>query len=87
MTSSWGLTVKTKGMKMGDEPSFVDGMPTCDQSVEMVKELSYLGSTISNDGEVDVDVKIRIAKAASVFSCLRKPIFSNAYWPRCYIWI
>ena len=36
--------VKTKGMKIGDEPSFVDAMPVCDRSVEMAKELLYLGS-------------------------------------------
>ena len=56
-------------MKIRDEPSFVDGVPVYGQLVEMVKEFSYLGSTISNDGEVDGDVKIRIAKATKAFGC------------------
>ena len=64
-------------MKIGDESSFVDGVPVHDQLVEMVKEFPYLGSTISNDGEVNSDVKIRIAKAAKVFGCLKKHIFTN----------
>ena len=80
VASSWGLTVslvKTKGMKTGDEPSFVDGVPVHDQLVEMVKEFPYLGSTICNDGEVDNDVKIKTAKPANAFGCLNKPIFTN----------
>ena len=35
-----------------------------DQSVEMVKEFIYLGSVITCDGEIDADVKTRIAKTA-----------------------
>ena len=54
---SSGEVTDSKGMS---EPNFVDGVPVCDQLVEMVKEFPYLGSTISNDGEVDGDVKIRI---------------------------
>ena len=56
-------------MKIGNESSFVDGVPVCEQSVEMVMEFPYLGSTISNDSEMDSDIKIRIAKAASTFGC------------------
>ena len=77
VASGWGLTVsliKTKGMKIGDEPRFVNGVPVHDQLVEMVREFPYLGST---DGEVDSDVKIRISKAAKAFGCLKKPIFTN----------
>ena len=32
---------------------------------------------ISNDSEVDVDVKIRITKAASAFGCLKKSILAT----------
>ena len=84
VASGWGLTVslvKTKGMKIGDEPSFVDGMALHDQLVEMAKEFPYLGSIMSNDGEVDGDVKIGIAKAAKAFGCLKKPIFTNHHLP------
>ena len=39
--------VKTnyKGMKIGDETSFVEGVPVCDRSMEMVKKFPYLGSS------------------------------------------
>ena len=69
----------TQGIKIGNEPRFVDGVPVCDQSVEIVKEFLYLDSTISNDGKVDVDVKIRITKAANTFGYLKRSVFTNAY--------
>ena len=83
IASSWGLTVslaKTKRMKIGNEPSFEGGVPVCDESVEMVKEFSYLGifSTVSNDGECDDDVKVRFVKAANTFGCLKKSIFTSS---------
>ena len=45
----------------------------------MMKMLPYLDSTISDDGEVECDVKTRIAKVAIVFGCLKKPIFTNPH--------
>ena len=80
VASSWGLTVgqvKTKGMMISNESSFVDGVPVCDQSVDMAKEFPCLGSAITSDGEIDADVKMRIAKAANVFGCLKTAIFTN----------
>jgi len=44
----------------------VDGVPVRDQSIKMVREFPYLGSTITSDGGIDNDVKIRIGKAAIV---------------------
>ena len=82
VASIWGLTVrlhKTKGMRINAEPGFVDGVPVCDQSMEIVKKFPYLGSTISDNGEVDCDVQIRIAKAARAFGCPKKSIFTNPY--------
>ena len=79
VASIWGVTVRlhrTKRMTINAEPGFVDGVP---MSVEIVKKFPYLGSTISDDGEVDCDVKIRIAKAARAFSCLKKSIFTNPH--------
>ena len=84
VASSWGLTVsllKTKGMTISNESSFVDGVPVCDQSVEMVKEFPYLGSAITSDGEIDADVNTRIAKAANVFGCLKRAIYTNQELP------
>ena len=71
------MILPCKGMKTGNEPSFVDGAPVHDQLVEMVKEFPYLGSTICNDGEVDNDVKIKTAKPANAFGYLKKPIFTS----------
>ena len=45
----------------------MEGVTVCGQLVKMVKEFPYLGSTITSDGEVDTDVKIRIAKASGSF--------------------
>jgi len=54
-------------MSIDNELSFVEGVTVCGQLVKMVKEFPYLGSTITSDGEVDTDVKIRIAKASGSF--------------------
>ena len=45
--------------------------------VKMVKDFPYLGmhSTISNNNEVDGDVKIRIAKTTKAFGCLNSYLF------------
>ena len=78
IASTWGLTVslvKTKGMKIGDKSSFVDDLPMHDQLVKMVKEFFYLDNTISNDGEVDGDMKIRITKTTKAFGCLKSYLF------------
>ena len=45
--------------------------------IEIVQEFTYLGSSISRDGEVKGEVKFRIGKAAWAFGCLQKPIFQN----------
>ena len=77
VASSWGLTVslvKTKGIRISNKSSFVDSAPVCDQSVKMVKEFPCLGSIITSDGEIDADMKMRIAKAANVFGCLKRAI-------------
>ena len=44
-------------------------------TVEVVNHFTYLGSNISRDGEVTVEVDCRIAKASKAIGCLRKPIF------------
>ena len=36
-----------------------------------------LSSIITGNGEIDADVKTRIAKAANVFGCLKRAIFTN----------
>ena len=65
---------KTKGMIVGDEmdvtPIQVKGV-----NLDIVDHFQYLGSNISRDGEVTVEIVYRIAQASRAFGCLRKPIF------------
>ena len=46
-------------------------------TVEVVNHFKYLGSNISRDGEVTVEIDCIIAKASRAFGCLRKPIFQD----------
>ena len=80
--SKWGLTVsiaKTKGMVIGSHCTPTDILPVQLEGgpIEIVQEFTYLGSSISRDGEVKGEVKCRIGKAARAFGCLQKPIFQN----------
>ena len=45
--------------------------------IEMVDHFTYLGSTLSRDGDVMEDVKCRIVKASRAFGCLRGSVFNN----------
>ena len=80
--SSWGLTVsmeKTKGMAVGNhtDDSNTLLMQVPGGQIDMVNDFTYLGSTITRDGEVNQDVKLRIGKAARAFGCLQKAVFQN----------
>ena len=46
--------------------------------VEMVKDFTYLGSTLSADGETAREVDCWIARASKVFGSLRLSIFTNS---------
>ena len=43
--------------------------------MEVVPQFVYLGGIVSDDGSLDKEVSARLAKAARVFRCFRKPIF------------
>ena len=83
MARKWGLTVNTqkaKGIVIGtaiddrDMASVqVDG-----GEIEMVDCFTYLGSNLSRDGNVTLDVTSRIEKASKAFGALRGPIFNNS---------
>ena len=45
--------------------------------IEIVKDLTYLGSKFSCDGEITAEISCHIAKASKAFGCLRVPIFLN----------
>ena len=83
--SRWGLTVsvkKTKGMTVGQLEGVEDDSPVQqveDGAIEMVSEFTYLGSVVTSDGELNKEVRCRIAKAARVFGCLKEPIFQSKH--------
>ena len=46
-------------------------------TIELVEDFTYLGSKITEDGEVRKEVATRIGKASRAFGCLQKSIFQN----------
>ncbi|XP_065193035.1 uncharacterized protein LOC135824232 [Sycon ciliatum] len=46
--------------------------------IGVVSEFTYLGSTISDDAELDAKVTTRLAKASRAFGSLLQPIFRNS---------
>ena len=83
--SEWGLTVsleKTTGLVVGKqlEPSEVVPVELVNGAIEVIEDFTYLGSNISNDGEVvTVEVSTRIGKASRAFGCLQRSIFQNRH--------
>ena len=70
--AGWGLTVsleKTKVMSMGCPEG---NMPIQleDGVIAAVDNFTYLGSNITNDGEIVNEVSARLGKAARTFGCL-----------------
>ena len=50
-----------------------------DGAIEMVSQFTYLGSAVTSDGELNKEVRCRIAKAAREFGCLKEPIFQSKH--------
>ena len=76
--AGWGLTVsleKTKIMSMGC-PEAEDNRPIQLEN-GAIAAVTYLGSNITNDGEIVSEVSARLGKAARAFRCLRSAIFDN----------
>ena len=48
-------------------------------SVERVNHFTYLGSNISREGDLTVELDCRITKAARAFGSLRNPIFQDRH--------
>ena len=81
----WGLTVSienTKGMVVGQtlDEHAVSSVQLDGGVINVVDHFTYLGSNISRDGEVTMDVDCRIAKASRAFGCLRRPIFQDKHF-------
>ena len=75
------LIKKTKGLVMGGHLQPSDKLPMqlgCDGgTIELVEDFTYIGSKITEDGEVQKEVATRIGKASRVFGCLQKSIFQK----------
>ena len=77
VTKALGLTVnlsKTKFMVVGHGVTEEDKLPLPledDGAVEWVSEFSYLGSVVTQNGGMHVEVDKRIASASKVFEALR----------------
>ncbi|KAI8479716.1 hypothetical protein Bbelb_425190 [Branchiostoma belcheri] len=57
---------KTKVMQVGDQETNTN-LHISGEPVENVRQFTYLGSTMTAEGDTDTDISARICKAASVF--------------------
>ncbi|KIH69136.1 hypothetical protein ANCDUO_00524 [Ancylostoma duodenale] len=79
-TTNLNREAKKIGLRIGSEKSKGNAQIDIDVGavrLEDVAKFTYLGSTVAYDGDDEIDVRTRIAKAASVFRMLqpmRRPI-------------
>jgi hypothetical protein len=67
---------KTKIMPVEKTPSNpLSSVEICGQTVEVVKQFTYLGSIVCSNGSLDAEISARAAKANSVFGRLLKTVF------------
>ena len=80
---NWGLTVsleKTKLLTLGMQLKPEDNLPVQldGGEIAIVEDIfTYLGSSITRDGEVRGEVSMRLGRASRAFACLRSAIFHN----------
>ena len=82
VAADWGLTVslvKSKVLVAGNHLEPTDTMPIQLDGglIDVVDNFTYLGSNITEDGELQNEVAVRIGKASRAFGCLQKSIFQN----------
>ena len=83
--SRLGLTLnisKTETMFQHERgyPSPTDSLPSIQingEELNAVNNFKYLGSTVSSNASLDMEIQSRISAAATAYKKLRKRIFSN----------
>ena len=68
---------KTKIMKFGDVPS-PPSLHICNNDVECVDKLTYLGSIITNTGDLQPDINRRIVLVTGFMRSLRQPLWRHS---------
>ena len=82
VATQFGLTVsfgKTKCMVINADLPPTGCLTLADGDIEIVNEFTYLGSCITNDGQLSVEVSSRLAKASRSFGALRSAVFGNRH--------
>ena len=84
VAKGWGWTVslaKSKGMVAGTGVDSAVLSPLTIECgvIDIVESFQYLESSISSDGELQVEVSRRLAKAAGMFGCFCQSIFANQF--------
>ena len=74
LRTSWA---KTKIMKFGDAPS-PPSLHICNNDVEFVDKFTYLGSIITNTGNLQPDINRHIGLATGVMRSLRQPLWRHS---------
>ena len=63
-------------MKVGKDAN-TNHIEVNDQPIDNIKQFKYLGSIITDDGDVEIDIRSRIGQATSVFKRMDKVWKSN----------
>ena len=74
LRTSWA---KTKIMKFGDVPS-PPSLHICNNDVEFVDKVTYLGSMITNSGDLQPDINRPIGLATGVMRSHRQPLWGHS---------
>ena len=74
LRTSWA---KTKIMKFGGAPS-PPSLHICKNDVEFVDKFTYLGSIITNMGDLQPDINRRIGLATGIMRSLRQPLWRHS---------
>ena len=74
LRTSWA---KTKIMKFGDLPS-PPSLHICNNDVAFVDNFTYLGSIITNSGDLQPDINRRMGLATGAMRSLRQPLWRHS---------